>query len=566
MSTESIETKIIDTLTDLIHREGIDNPRIVLKVPRNRAFGNLSSNIALVVSKQLGIPSRKLAEKIASQYPSSSEEVQKVDVEGPGFLNFHLAPAYYHRLLKEVIKLRNHFGDSDEGGGERWHFEFISANPTGPVNIVSARAASVGDTMVRIFNKRGYKAHSEYYVNDGGGQIRKFGASLRARLEQIDTGAETAVIPDGGYQGEYVLDLAREWRRENPELPPLQNDGDVQLFDDRLGLWAAERIRREQESTLKRFRVGFDVWFRESELNKVTNIYNDGIVDRYFPTSVIEDLKSRDLTYEKDGALWFKAGDFGDSEDRVVKTSLGNLTYIVPDVAYHLRKFNHFAKAVNLLGPDHHGHILQLNAALKALLGAEKLKSFFFPIIVQQVNLKQDGKEVTMSKRAGVGIILDELIEEVGVDAARFFFLRRKITSHLDFDINLARKHSDENPVYYIQYAHARIRSILRQPDAFDPDENVDLGLLTEPEEEEILHNIVKFPWTLTSIVRSIDPHPLTSCLIDLARAFHQFYTKHRVIGENQELTAARLILCNAVAIVLNEGLRLMGVSSPDKM
>lgn len=570
----SIETYIRETLRDLINRE-LDSPQpIILEIPRSSDHGELSCSIAMSVAGRAGIPPRTLAEKLARDFPTSDDRVVSVEVAGPGFLNFHLGSGYFYRLLAFVIDNPAKFGDSDEGKGERWHFEYVSANPTGPLNIVNARAASVGDTLTNVFRKSGYAVHREFYMNDSGGQIRKLGASIFARMRQIESGSATADIPDGGYHGDYVLDIARDYLKQ-PGVQVASTAPDDETAE-KIGLWAAEKIRTGQEDTLNRFLARFDRWFRESMLNEPGDRFYK-CEDSHTPRKVLEDLNKSGLTYKKDGALFFKAGSFGDSDDRVVETSQGRFTYIVPDIAYHLRKHRHFNRAVNLLGPDHHGHILQLRASLKALLGKDREKDFFKPIIVQQVNLKRDGEDVKMSKRAGVGITMQELIDEVGVDAARFFFLRRKISSHLDFDIGLASRHSDENPVYYVQYAHARIKSILRQPAVQEivsqlnqgnkaDAQCIDLSVLTEPEELNLMKVIARFPWTLAAIVRSIEPHPLTTYLEDLAKAFHLFYAKHRVICDDRDLTAARLQLCRGVAGVLAEGLRLMGVSAPDRM
>lgn len=548
MNIPSVEKEIASTLKKLCEEYVADPPEVVLEIPRNKQFGDLSSNIAMIVAKKAGLSSRELAGKIAEGYPTSAETVEAVEIAGPGFLNFRLSSDYFRMLLSDIVKDPHHFGDSDEGSGQNWHFEFVSANPTGPLNIVSARAASIGDSLVRIFRKRGYDAHSEFYVNDGGGQVNKFGASIRTRMAQIKSGDKTADIPEGGYHGEYVVDIAAKWLSENPGLGP--------GTDSELGKWGAGKIRDDQEHVLRSFRVRFDRWFWESELYSADSVNQS-----------LEELKSRDLTYHKDGALYFRAGDFGDSEDRVVMTSDGRYTYIVPDIAYHRDKRDRgFHKAVNLLGPDHHGHILQLNAALKAL----GMKDFFHPIIVQQVNLKRSGEEVKMSKRAGVGIILEELVEEVGVDAARFFFLMRKTSSPLTFDIDLAKSHSEENPVYYVQYAHARICSILRQPQAGElPAKDIvsdDLTLLKEDEELNLVRAVARFPWTLSAIVRSLEPLLMTTYLTDLAKSFHYFYTKHRVITDDLALTSARLTLCRGVAGVLKEGLRVIGVEAPERM
>ncbi len=545
MSFESIDRLITETLTELCLSQGITRPKIVLEIPRQREFGDLSSNVAMTAAAKCGMSPYALADKLAAAFTTSADGVEKVEVAGPGFLNFHLAPDYFHRLLAEVVHSPGEYGDGDEGGGARWLFEFVSANPTGPLNVVSARAASIGDSLVKVFRKRGYQAESEFYVNDGGGQVALLGASAKARLNEIEGRTEVAVIPEGGYHGDYVIDMANAWRTAHPgeELPD----------DELTGRWTADLVREGQEETLRRFRVTFDRWFRESE------VYAD---DR--PDAVVRKLKDLGLAYEKDGALFFTASRFGDEKDRVLVTSDGRFTYVVPDLAYHLDKRTRgFDRAVDLLGPDHHGHSIQIQAGLKALGLSEE---FLQVMLVQQVNLKRGGQEVKMSKRAGVGITLDELVEEVGVDAARFFFLMRKSSSPLDFDIDLARRHSEDNPVYYIQYANARIRSILRHPDAFEPGDDVDLTSLVEPEEMDLLRAVARFPWTLSAVVRGIEPHPITVYLTDLARTFHLFYQRRRVIGDDRRLTAARLTLCRGVAGVLAEGLRLIGVEAPDRM
>jgi arginyl-tRNA synthetase len=326
--------------------------------------------------------------------------------------------------------------------------------------------------------------------------------------------------------------------------------------------------------------VEFDRWFYEHDLKEAIDPIGQW-QNEPTPDSVYEEVVNKGLTYKKDGAIYFKASEFGDSEDRVLKTSAGRYTYIVADIAYHLRKQRHSDQAVNLLGPDHHGHILQLKSALKALLGDKA--DFFHPIIIQQVNLKRDGKPIKVSKRAGVGVTLDDLIEEVGVDASRFYFLMRRTSSSLDFDLELAKKHTEENPVYYVQYAHARIRSILRHPDALqyfgeqgvsydkkptliEWNDEFDLSLLVEKEELNLLRIMARFPWTLRAVVRAIDPQPLTTYLIDLAKAFHLFYAHCRVIGDSKALSTARLILCLGVISVLKEGLELVGVQAPSQM
>lgn len=540
----SLEHTITSELEAACRRLQLTPGRIVLEICREFEFGDLTTSLALNLSRAAGYPARELAQTLVANFPTSEAGVAAVDVAGPGFLNFRAGPGYLRETVRRIVSTPGRLGDDAEGAGAKWLFEFVSANPTGPLNVVSARAASVGDTLVRVMRKRGWNARAEYYVNDGGGQVRNLGGSLRARIAQLRGDAEAAV-PEGGYHGAYVIDLARTYLAENAAEA---------LPDDlSLGKWAADRIRDEQEKSLTTFRVTFDRWFRESEL------FADGRVDQAYTK-----LYEGGFTYPKDGAVWFRASEYGDSADRVLKTSDGRFTYVVPDIAYHLDKLARGnVRAVTILGPDHHGHVAQLRAALKAL-GVPP--NFLVPLLIQQVNLKRGGEEVKMSKRAGVGVTLDELVEEVGVDAARFFFLMRKTTSHLDFDLELAKRHSEDNPVYYVQYAHARIRSIFRQPDAFEPAPDTDLGCLNQPEEITLMRTLIRFPWTLAAVARSLEPHPLTIYLSDLARAFHAFYQRHRVIGPDRALSSARLLLCRAVQAVLQEGLECIGVSAPDRM
>jgi len=542
-----LTAEIAGHLRDLASSLGVEVSEARVELPRQGAFGDFASNLPMVIAARLGRKPIEVAEEIARRYPTSSEGVGAVEAAPPGFLNFHLAPGWFHNLLREILVSPGEYGASREGAGRRWNFEFVSANPTGPLNVVSARAASVGDALIRIFRRRGFDAVSEYYFNDAGRQVRLLGASVLARSDQIRSGIAEVVIPEDGYHGEYVLDIARAWQEAQHEAA-YENDESV-------GGWATNWMLERQRTQLNRFRVGFDVWFREASL------HTDGRVE-----DVVRKMKEVDQAYEREGALWFRASAFGDTDDRVMVTSEGRATYRVPDMAYHLDKFGRgFEKAVVLLGPDHHGAIITLQAALKALGLPD---SFYEGIIVQQVNLLRDGEPVKMSKRAGQLVTLDELVDEVGVDAARFFFLRRKISTPLDFDIELAKRHSDENPVYYVQYAHARICSILRQPgaDALNGTPAKYLNLLQEKEELDVLRSLMLFDWTLEAVVRSLEPSLMTTYLIDVAKAFHYFYTKHRVLTDDRERSSARLALCRGTAAVLKEGLELIGVEAPERM
>ncbi|MCF7811407.1 arginine--tRNA ligase [bacterium] len=537
MSVRSIEDRIKDELTALCMGIGISDPQVLLEIPRQKGHGEYSCNVAMRSAKQAGMIPRDLADQLAADFPTSSDGVKAVEVAGPGFLNFILSKVYFHNLLKEIASDTLSFASSDEGHGKRWIFEFVSANPTGPLNVVSARAASIGDTLVKVFRKRGYDARSEYYVNDRGNQIKLLGASVRAIFDKTE-------IPENGYHGEYLKGIATQI-----------SDADLQENNVVAGQKVATMLLDINKELLDVFGVGFNNWFTESSLYKESK-----------PEDVINMLTQSELVYEKSDALFFKASEYGDNEDRVLRKSDGDFTYIVPDIAYHLDKRERgFDKAVTLLGPDHHGQSISMKAAMKALGLPD---DFYHPIIVQQVNLKRDGKEVKMSKRAGVGIMMDELIEEVGVDAARFFFLMRSISSHLDFDMDVAKQHTDENPVYYVQYAHARINQIFKMAESrgIELDIDTDLGILSTEEELDLLRTMTRFPWTLGAIVRAIDPHLLTTYLIELARSFHYFYAKQRVVGDEVELSKARLVLCKGVANILKEGLNLMGVSAPEVM
>ncbi|MFC2150010.1 arginine--tRNA ligase [Calditrichota bacterium] len=532
------EEYIREKLEQICAELGYAPGAIMLEIPRQKGHGDLSCNVAMTLAKAAGEPPRQIAARIIADYSFPDEVVASTEIAGPGFLNFSLSNDYLFELLKAVIEAPDQFGAIEPPADGGVIFEFVSSNPTGPLNIVSARAASVGSTLVKVFRKRGIRAWSEYYVNDGGKQVRLFGESVLARMKGNE-------LPEGGYQGDYVQEIADilevdEWGID------LANESEV-------GKWSADRMRENQEGVLGRFGVSFDRWFRESEL------YADDSAE-----AIVASLKAKDCTYEKDGALFFRATDFGDNNDRVLTTSDGRLTYIVPDVAYHIDKHSRgFETACTILGPDHHGQSISMKAALKAMGLPDE---FYKPLIIQQVNLKRDGVEVKMSKRAGQMVTLEELIEEVGVDAARYFFLMRKTTSPLDFDIELAKRHSNDNPVFYVQYAHARIKSILRQPGASELEMASDLTVLTAQEELDLMRMMSQYPWTLDAIVRSYEPHALTVYLTDLAKAFHQFYTVHRVITDDKKSTEARLMLCKGVANLIAQGLDLMGVDAPEKM
>ncbi len=505
-------------------------------VPKHTVQGDLSTNAAMIVAKRAGKNPRELAQQIVDAINLDEFGLEKAEVAGPGFVNVWIGPRYYQNIVRQILEQGESFGSSDAGNGQRVLVEFVSANPTGPLNIVSARAAAIGDSLVRVLRKAGYTAMAEFYVNDAGRQIRRLGMSVIARA----LGEE---VPEDGYHGDDVVELAQKVFAERQPSP---NDD-----PDEIGKLAAEFNVATQQAVLSSYRVEFDRWFRESELHAGGD-----------PDQALEALKAAGAVYEKDGATWFKGSEFGDEEDRVIITSEGRPTYLLPDIAYHLNKAGRANNAIDLLGPDHHDYVNRMQAALKAL-GHE---GFLSVLIVQQVHLLRDGERVKMSKRAGKLIQLSELLDEVGVDVARYFFLQRKTSSPLEFDLDLALEQSDQNPVYYIQYAHTRIRGILRQEGAPVPSPDTQLDPLTAPEELELIKHLEQFSDAIERAAEAQEPQRIVGYLEELANRFHKFYTACHVIGEPEAVSNARAALVEATGIVLKEGLHLLGVEAPERM
>ena len=540
----NLSHQLRDLLRDTLQDLGFPDIPIVLEIPPEAELGDRSSVVALTLAQQLGRPPLNIAERIYQALPRDGVLFEKAEIAGPGYLNFHWSLDALLDLLQSILKSGEDFGRMDIGAGERRLFEFVSANPTGPMNIVSARAAALGDSLVKLQRKIGYEVESEFYVNDVGRQIQLLGESVRARAGEQK--GQPVEIPEGGYHGAYIIDLAQKALEEFP--------GDVLTASvDDLGRWTADQIVEEQRRTLEDYGVRFDRWFRESEVHE----------DRRH-LSALEDLKTAGHIYEKDGALYFRSSSFGDDEDRVVLTSDGRPTYFLPDIAYHQDKARRgYLRAFDLLGPDHHGHAKRMQAAMLALgLPGD----FLEVLIVQQVNLLRGGQPVKMSKRTGEMISMDELLEEVGADAAKQIFLSRRWSSHLDFDIEVAKDRSEKSPVYYVQYAHARICSIFKKSGKWDEADPQDLTRLTAPEERDLLRSLSLFPDIVEGAALQLAPHRLNAYLGDLATAFHHFYHECRVLSDDAGLTRARLALCRAVQITLKEGLRLLGMTAPEKM
>jgi arginyl-tRNA synthetase len=505
---------------------------IIDYVPKGKE-GDYSTNLAFKIAAKKGKKPFDIANQIARQIKNPM--IKSVTVHEPGFINFILREDY---LLNKVFKEEQTI---NIGRGKKILLEFVSSNPTGPITIVTARAAAVGDALVKVLNKTGFEADAEYYVNDGGRQIDLLAESVRQRMMELDGGK--IHIPENGYQGEYIIDVAKEVKQKGlKELEDIKN-------------YSVNYFVNQEKRTLENFGVVFKNWIRESD------IYKKGYVE-----DTLNYLKEKNLTYLKDGALFFRSTEFGDDEDRVIIAKDGRHTYLLPDIAYHRDKINrNYDKLINVWGPDHHGYIKRLTGGVRALGYPEDVIKI---LIVQEVKLKKAGKYVTMSKRAGTFETLNDLLAQIPKDVVRFFFLMRSSSQHLDFDLDLALKESDENPVYYIQYAYARINSIINhaREKGFANIDKFEQSYIKEKEEIALVKNILKFPEVLEDTVRNLEPFAITYYLIDTAHIFHYFYQKHRVVGDDKKLSKARLALIKKTAETIKSGLDILGVSCPERM
>jgi len=487
---------------------------------------------------------------------SGDSDFSDVSVAGPGFINFRIAPSVWWETLRESLLAGDQFGCWPIGGGEKVVVEYVSANPTGPLNVVNARAAAVGGALVRLLKKVGYVAAGEFYVNDHGRQARLLGESLAVHFRRLH-GEPDAELPEGGYPGDYLTEIAgRLPEDEGRRLIAMGEEG-----IRRLSTHAVGEILPMQRSVLERYGVGFETWFRESGLHDASG--GESAVD-----SAATRLVERGLIHERDGARWFRPSGGGEDDEKVLFRSTGAPTYLMGDIAYHLHKRGRgFGHAINILGPDHHGTVPRLLSALTDL----GLDQFLEVIIVQQVSLLRDGKPVKVSKRGGEFITLDELIDEVGVDAAKFFFLLRRCDSHLEFDLDLARLASSENPVYYVQYAHARICSIVRYAGRERPLDDDDfraapLDRLVEAVEIDLIKKVLDFPEVVRGAAVGRETQRLPHYLREVAQGFHRFYEQCRVVGDDEDLTRARLVLAESARRAMGYTLELMGVSAPERM
>ena len=525
---------------------------IQVEQPRKGIFGDLSTNVALMLSREVGEDPLGIAEEISAALRLNRQYIKSWSVCAPGFINFIYGSHFLRSQLREIHSSGSSYGFSDIGQGKKVQIEFVSANPTGPLNVVNARAAAVGDSIANLLQACGYKVEREFYVNDTGVQIQRLAESVEIRYRQLL--GEDIQLPEDAYRGDYLIDLAGELveqvGKEYLSLP-------AAVCRENIRHWALQKLIQQQREDLEQFGVVYNVWLSERNLKK------SGALEE-----ILALLTDHGSIFERDGAVWFRASDFDDEEDRVLIKEDGTSTYFLTDIAYHKNKFNRgFDTVIDLWGPDHHGYLPRMRSAVQALgIDPSRLQL----LIIQQVNLLRDGRPVKMSKREGSIITMRELIEEVGVDVARFFFLMRRLESHLDFDMDVAVEQSEENPVYYVQYAHARICSILRHADekgaVLDDFQQINLSLLRTPEELELIKKIAQLPETVQNAAKELQPHRITGFLREVATSFHQFYHKRRVVTDSQLLTAARLALVKATQIVLGNGLRLIGVNAPTRM
>ncbi|MBI2204571.1 MAG: arginine--tRNA ligase [Candidatus Rokubacteria bacterium] len=534
----------------------------IWEVPRQAEHGDYASNVAMTLAKPARRAPRQIADLIVAHFPPLPE-VARLEIAGPGFINVFLSPAWTASAVRGILAAGDAYGQGERERGTRLRLEFVSANPTGPLVIVNARAAAIGDSVARLLRAQGARVTAEYYVNDAGNQFEALARSFEARLREAVGLPFT--FPENGYPGEYVAELARDYLTGHRLSTPAEVDthltslgADPQAALVRLGRWAVRRIVDGQRRVLAEYGVEFDAWTSEQ-----ADVREAGLPER-----AIDELTKRGVIHEQDGALWFRSTDFGDDKDRVLRKSDGELTYFAVDVAfYHFTKFGAADRVVTLLGPDHHGYVGRIRAAMRALGHPPEALDV---LIVQLVTLLRDGTPVRMSKRRGEFVLMEELLEEVGRDAARFTFLTRRHDSPLEFDLAVATRQSTDNPVYYVQYAHARIRSIWKQIAeqgiAVPPWSEVDLTRLSLPEEQQIIKRLLGYPEVVAAAAHALEAHRIAYWLQELAGLFHPYYRAHRVIQDDRALMSARLALCTAVGQVIKNALGLLGVSAPDSM
>ncbi len=556
---EQIRMDLTGLLINALHKTSekgilpkVEAPAFVVEVPREKENGDFATNLAMLLAKPARTAPRKIAEALVAELDSSTLPLERVEIAGPGFINFYLQANWVLKVLPEIVKAGPAYGRVNMGQGKKVQVEFVSANPTGLLHMGNARGAALGDTLASLLDFAGYEVSREFYINDAGNQIEQFGCSLEVRYFQL-LGKE-AVMPEEGYHGDDIVDTMRGFVEKYGEQ---YVHVDMKVRREKLVQYALQEKLVAIKNSLENFGVHYDVWFSEQSLHA------SGFVDE-----AVTRLRNNGYLYENEDAWWFKGKEFGLEKDEVVVRSNGIPTYYAADIAYHMNKFQRgFQWVINIWGADHHGHVPRMKGAIKALgYDPDALQI----IIMQLVRLYRGGEIVRMSKRTGQFVTLDELLEEVGTDAARFFFVMRSADSHLDFDLDLAKANSNDNPVYYVQYAHARICSILKQFSQQEAkgEEVVleDIFPLQEEAELALARKLADLPDEVASCVRDLAPHRMTRYVHEVAGLFHSFYNAHRVMTEDAVLTKARLVLVEATRVVLVNCLHLLGVSAPEKM
>ncbi|MCM3130891.1 arginine--tRNA ligase [Paenibacillus provencensis] len=553
---ELINEQVTAAIKEAVISAGIvaedEIPAIVLEVPKDKSHGDLATNAAMQLTRIAKKNPRMIAEQIINHLDLSKASIESAEIAGPGFINFRLSKSYLYPVIELIHEQGDDYGRVNMGEGRKIQMEFVSANPTGSLHLGHARGAAVGDALCNVLDFAGYEVTREYYINDAGNQVFNLSKSIEARYLQ-ELGQEVE-MPEDGYHGEDIRGFAKELVAEKGNSLLDLNPGDRAAFFRDYGL---EKELNKIKRDLGRFRVEFDNWFSE------TSLYDNGAV-----LNALDELREREEIFEKDGATWLNTSKYGDDKDRVLIKNDGTYTYLTPDIAYHRDKYARgYDTMINIWGADHHGYIPRMKAAMEAL-GNDPDK--LVVLIAQMVSLFQNGEKVKMSKRTGKAITMEDLMDEVGVDAIRYFFTMRSMDSHLDFDMDLAISTSNENPVFYVQYAHARVCSVYRQAEeqgiVIYPVRDVNLSKLTAEHEYDILRKLGEFPEEVAAAANGYAPHRIIRYVYELSALFHSYYKAERVITDDAEQTQARLALLGAVRTVIATSLRLVGVSAPEKM
>ena len=549
---DQVKQTLIEEIEASIKKAGLaeDIPEIKIEIPKDTKNGDYSSNIAMVLTKIAKRNPREIAQAIVDNLDTSKAHVKEIDIAGPGFINFYLDNQYLTQIIPEAINKGDQFGYADQSKNTNILLEYVSANPTGDLHIGHARNAAVGDSLANILIAAGYNVTREYYINDAGNQITNLARSIETRYFEAlgDTSHE---MPEDGYNGKDIIEIGKDLANKHPEIKDYSDEERLKTFRQ-LGVdYEMDKLKRD----LADFNVHFDNWFSE------TSLYENGAID-----NTLAKMKELGYTYEADGATWLRTSDFKDDKDRVLIKKDGNYTYFTPDTAYHYNKITRGNDIlIDLMGADHHGYINRLKASLETFgVDSDRLEIQ----IIQMVRLMQNGEEVKMSKRTGNAITLREIMDEVGIDAARYFLTMRSPDSHFDFDLELAKEQSQDNPIYYAQYAHARICSILRQAkeQGVDITTNANFDTITNEKAIDLLKKVAEFETTIESAAEHRAPHRLTNYIQDLAAAFHKFYNAEKVLTDDIEKTKALVAMIEAVRITLHNALTLVGVTAPESM